>query len=360
MDKKNKNKYREYYSQYFSKETFLSPKKEKFHSNLQYLQDIGLADRKSFESRRIMEIGAGKGRLTFNLWKSELLEDVVRYDVVEPSDGIYAIKEFLQLPAAHFSKSDLVQIVQEHPPGSVDLLILHGVIPHVSIPSLREIVQQVSRLISANGEIHVTSSFFGMKKAGSRALMAFSDMTPGGETVAAFLHAGLQWAMTGCRIGCVYDFYQRHFFHSFRSGFRDRYLHFNEIMSVRPYNMDWGYANHADALRDAGFSVHSCFPHSMSLRAARTDHGMMFPPRINGEDCNVVILGNDWLGKWVAANLGIAPEHCINGVEQLAGADVVIAAYDYTKGPSYAETVRSLEARGYKFGETCFIYQMFF
>jgi SAM-dependent methyltransferase len=183
-----------FYNTFFQKNSFLSYDKNAFYSDIKYLRSKGFRDEENYRNKTVLELGAGKGRLTANIIELGLISNVRKYIIVEPTDGIKEVQRLCSGNAAfEFIQTDLdglKGILKEH---SIDIFIAHGVIPHIeNAGGLDHIIKEMEIFLKEDGTLHIVNSFFGHPKKIANALKRRTSGNAVLSYLAAFLSIFLQ------------------------------------------------------------------------------------------------------------------------------------------------------------------------
>src|SRR5262249_11860898 len=346
--------HRDFYSRFFSRETFLSPSESSLYSETAYLDSLGFSRALDFTDKVVLELGAGAGRVTFALQRMGLVQSARKYIVVEPSAGMEGIRDRLQLENVEFVNEGLRSLSRHVPLGSVDYFIASGVIPHLDYGSLKDCIADIASFLSPEGRLHAHASFYGYDKRSHWRFRAVCQKVRSLTPAVAGLTAALQLGLCGLRLDAARSWSVRNFLYSFQRSFRQIYHFMFEVFTVEPYSIYWGYRDYADALAQNGLAIEQLFPHSISFVAAPcTDCQVALRPPAG----SIAILGNDWSGRWFATQFK-HPADVIGSVEEATQYDSIILAYDYSAGRPYHEVVRVLGDRGYQLGRNLYLFQM--
>jgi SAM-dependent methyltransferase len=345
----------EFYSRFFSRNTFLSPSTSGVYSESEYLKSLGFSADLDLTDKTVLELGAGAGRITSALQKLEVIKSAAKYIVVEPSSGIERLRERLPFENVSFVNAGLRDLGQHVPLGSIDYFIASGVIPHVNYRSLDEIIAAIVPYLSENGRLHINSSFYGYDKRGHFLFRDLCRRMPSLTSVAAAAVASLQLILCGIGSEVARSFYIRNFLFSFQRGFVQKYRFMLEVLSVNPYAIYWGYHAHLSALAKNGLRARKIFPHSIALMAERTsgeEDEILLPP-----SGSVAVFGGDWSGRWFTKKLGREVSF-VDNVDAATKYDTVILAYDYSQNAPYYAVATLLMERGYVLGKSLYFFQM--
>ena len=144
-----------FYSEFFSKETFLSHKKK----NYDYLLEQGFYDSKIKNSKSILEIGAGKGRYTIQIYKKKIFKNLSNYHVIEPSESIINLKKKIKSKKFYFHQKDfysaVINLIKSK--KKFDLILFSMVIPHIDL-RLSQIFMFAKKVLKKNGKIKIISN----------------------------------------------------------------------------------------------------------------------------------------------------------------------------------------------------------
>lgn len=345
----------DFYSRFFSRNTFLSPSATGVYSESDYLKSLGFSADLDFTNKTVLELGAGAGRITTALQKMGVIKSAAKYIVVEPSSGINRLRERLPFENMSFVNAGLRDLGRYVPLGSIDYFIASGVIPHLNYQSLKEIIAAIAPYLSENGRLHINSSFYGYDKRAHFLCRALCRRMPPLTPAVAAVIASLQLVLCGIGSDAARSFYIRNFLFSFQRGFVQKYHFMLEVLSVNPYAIYWGYRDHFRALGENGLMAEKIFPHSIALLAKRSaghNTDAILPP-----DGSIAIFGDDWSGRWFAKNFGRMVS-IVDSVEAAAKYDTVILAYDYSRNVPYYVSASLLMERGYVLGKNLYFFQM--
>lgn len=347
-----------FYSRFFRKRTFLAAGVDL--TGVAHFGSWGFPPTLTFNGGTVLELGAGRGRLTTYLQQCGALATAGRYIVVEPSDGLDHIRQTVRGPNVVFHRAELRQLADFIAPGSVDYFIASGVIPHIDRPTLANTIADIARYVRPGGILHIVSSYYGFPKTAAFALNRWCVGHPLGGRIAALATTILQGACCAGPSDRLRELYIRNFIYSFQSRFAGKYDQMREFYAIRPYNIRYGYPDYFAALRSAGFAVDRLFPYSLALTARKaTDASVRFEPLPAG--ARVAVLGDDWSGRYVKRSLEARYGYRIEMFRtpaELPACDAVVVAYDYTRASPYHAVVKELEARGFTLGTTLFLFQM--
>ncbi len=345
----------EFYSRFFSRNTFLSPSVSGVYSESDYLKSLGFSADLDFTNKTVLELGAGAGRITLTLQNMGLIKSAAKYIVVEPSSGIDRLRDRLPLENISFVNAGLRDLGLHVPHGSVDYFIASGVVPHLNYRSLDEIIAAIAPYLSKNGRLHINSSFYGYDKRAHFLCRALCRRMPPLTPLVAATIALLQLVL--CRIGldAARSFYIRNFLYSFQRSFVQKYRFMVEVLSVEPYAIYWGYRDHICALKKNGLTTEVIFPHSIALltkRSAGQKDNVILPP-----SGSIAVFGDDWSGRWFVRKFG-GKVSIVDSVEAAAKYETVILAYDYSRNAPYYILASLLMERGYILGKNLYFFQM--
>lgn len=345
-----------FYERFFKSETFLSPGRTAVYSGNAYLRGIGLDDPALFAGRRVLEIGAGRGRVTLLLEEQGMLARTTEYVVVEPTSAINRIAEALPPGRATLVQSPLEGLRERLAAESFDTILCMGVMPHLD-ESLPRSFEAAAYFLRRDGILMVNAFFNGDRLPLSQQMRRHTVGHPALISAAASAQTLLQKAAYGLPFGAPRRWYHRHFPFSFQKSFRGIYDQCREYFGVPNYNIALSYQDYIQAMTSAGLGLAELYPTSLSLKAVKG----AATRRLGGirPDATVAVVGRDWCGRAMGRRLGL-PDDCLKATpEEAVGHDQIVIAYDYTRsGPSYVDVAAVLTDRGYRLGETLFIHQM--
>ncbi len=349
---------KDFYSTFFKKMSFLSFDERSFYASEDYLASCGFTENLDFSGKRVLELGAGVGRLTASLNALGILKAAKEYIIVEPSEGIDKIREKLggqsNLKFVRSTLEDLNKHLENH---TIDYFIASGVIPHIDSDSLTLMIKTIAKFLADGGKIHVSASYHGYDKILTNQIKTFSQDSKILSWVSSLLSVTAQDIM--CRfVPKLRRYYINNFHFSFQDTFHQRLLHQYEFYKAIPYNVYWSAKDYDKALSWIGYGISEIFPHSLAFLASPC--GQLADVLDEVLQRNFALFGNDWCSRWFANKKSIAFSHpMITDVSEAHRYEVIIIAYDYTIGPPYYEIVASLENKGFKFGENVFFFQHF-
>ena len=157
--------------------------------------------------------------------------------------------------------------------------------------------------------------------------------------------------------GAGRSMFVRNFIYSFQTSLKQIYLQQKEFYAVEPYSIFWNYQDYVKALAANGFAIDCVFPHPIALRESRGSVAGGFSPTLAG-GADVTILGSDWVGRWFASELNHPRQRIVESIDSAKNADVIVIAYDYTRGRPYYEVTADLSKHGYVLGRNLFLFQM--
>ena len=344
-----------FYESFFKRETFLSPGRTDVYSGIPYLHGMGLDDKDIYEGRKVLEIGAGCGRITSLLNEYGMLKITEQYTVVEPTSAIHRISEIITSGQATFLQSSLENLNKILPPESFDTVLCMGVVPHLG-ESLHRSLESAAYFLRPGGVLMINAFFNGDRLRLSQALRCHVVGHPALTRTLAILQTALQKLAYTLPSGGLKAFYHRHFPYSFQKSIRGIFDQSHEYFSVPHYNIAWSYQDYLVAMAATGLGLVELYPTSLSLRAVKGPP--MFSLGSIRPNTTVAVVGQDWRGTAVAKRLGLTTDHLKATPEEAVGYDQIVIAYDYIHGPSYVDTAKPLLERGYRLGETLFIHQM--
>ncbi|QKS49108.1 class I SAM-dependent methyltransferase (plasmid) [Azospirillum oryzae] len=344
-----------FYERFFKGETFLSPGRTSVYSGKAYLRGMGIDDPALFAGRRVLEIGAGRGRVTLQLEEHGMLASTTEYVVVEPTSAIDRIAEALPPGRATLVRSPLEGLRERLQPASFDTILCLGVMPHLD-ESLRRSFEAVAHFLRPGGAVMVNAFFNGDRLRLSQELRRYTVGHPARTSAAALGQTLLQKASYGLHFGAPRLWYHRHFPFSFQKSFRGIFDQCREYFGVPNYDISLSYEDYIEAMASAGLGLAELYPTSLSLKAVKGAATC----RLGGirPGATVAVVGRDWRGRAMARRLGLREASLKATPEEAVGHDQVVIAYDYTRGPSYIDAVSVLVDHGYRLGETVFIHQM--
>jgi SAM-dependent methyltransferase len=346
-----------FYSEFFRDKTFLAAGSDL--ADIEHFASWGFAPGLDFGGGIVLELGAGRGRLTTHLDRIGALATAGRYLVVEPSEGLEHIERAVRQPNMAFHRAELGQLETFVQPGSVDYFIASGVIPHIESAALAATIARMAKFIRPGGVLHIVASYYGFPKSAAFALNDCCVGHPARARISASFTAALQQLCCSGVSERMRAFYIRNFIYSFQTTFRGQSDQMREFYSVSPYNIRYGYQDYFDAIGHAGLVVERLLPYSLALVARKGGVAARFerPP----PNARVAVLGEDWSARYVKDALERKYSYrvrCYGSVGDLGDCDAVVVAYDYTRAAPYHTAVQELEARGYELGTTLFLFQM--
>lgn len=344
-----------FYERFFKNETFLSPGRTSAYSGQAYLRGLGLDDPALFTGRKVLEIGAGRGRVTLLLEEHGMLAQATEYVVVEPTSAIDRIAEALPPGRATLVRSPLESLRERLQAESFDIILCLGVMPHLD-ESLRRSFEAIAHFLRPEGAVMINAFFNGDRLRLSQDLRRHTVGHPALTSAAALGQTLLQKAAYSQPFGGPRQWYHRHFPFSFQKSFRGVFDQCREYFAVPNYNIALSYEDYIEAMASAGLGLAELYPTSLSLKAVKGRATC----RLGGirPGATVAVVGRDWRGRAMARRLGLKEAFLKATPEEAVGYDQVVLAYDYTRGPSYIDAVSVLVDRGYRLGETVFIHQM--
>lgn len=344
-----------FYESFFKRETFLSPRLTPAYSGASYLSGLGLDEPDLYAGRRVLELGAGRGRITSLLDDKGLLATAEQYVVVEPTSAIHRIAELLPPGRATFVQSSLQELHEHVPVESFDTVLCIGVLPHLG-SVLADSFRSITRFLRPGGVLMVNSFYNGDRLNLSYAMRRRVAGRPVLPMVPALMQTMLQRLAYGLPVDGLKAFYHRNFPYSFQPSSSGIFNQCREFFAPPNYNIAWSYQTYLAAMAEAGLGLAHLYPTALSLKAVKGSGectlGVIRP------EASVAILGRDWRSRVMAKRLGLSLEHLKSSPDEAIGYDQIVIAYDYVRGLSYADAARPLLDAGYRFGETLFIHQM--
>ncbi|WP_035587156.1 methyltransferase domain-containing protein [Hippea jasoniae] len=258
---------KKFYSDFLKKQSFLNSKsKSYFYSNLDYLKSQGFKCTMDLHNKIVLELGAGAGRLTKNLYNMGIIKKTKKYYIVEPSDGIEEIKLFFKTKNCNqieFIKDKLENLDKYIEKESIDYFICYGVLPHINL-SLDDIFDKFNYFIKKKGKLHVVFSYYGFQKkiADKIRKKIYSKNIIIRQTI-SLLNLLLQITLFNLKI--LRGWYIENFIYSPHFGIVDKYLTFIEYYSVNPYNIQYNYKDIINAAVKNGFDIDEMGDYSLSI-----------------------------------------------------------------------------------------------
>lgn len=242
-----------FYSDYFTRSTFLSAEASPETARL---ASWGFTDPAQFAAKRVLEVGAGAGRLTRALAEHGFIQRAAEYTVLEPSAGIEPLRREIDLPNVRFIRAPLQSAGIA--PASVDYLIASGVLPHLADEPLADRIGRLARLLGPAGRLHVTASWYGHPKRAAFALKRLARRAPATARALAWITAGLQTLC--CDWLPARALFVPRFIYSFERTLGRRADQQLEFLRVEPYLFD-GYAGYSAALAEHWLGFERLFPY---------------------------------------------------------------------------------------------------
>jgi hypothetical protein len=254
-----------------------------------------------------------------------------------------------------FVKAAFDELGKHIKPHSVDYFIASGVIPHLGA-SLDHIIGRIEKFVAPEGRLHIVSSYHAFDRKMSRAWKRRCIDHPGWAPTCAAATTLLQ-SVVPLFGQAAWSWYIRNFVWAFQNSFAQNYAHHLEIYQVEPYSVFWSYADYLGTLARYGFPVVELYPYSLALCAGRRRPAHEVVLGIPA-DATVAVLGDDWLGRWFMRRFQHDKKVLIRQAAEARGHDVVVLAYDYSKGRPYSATADDLAEMGFTLGRSLFLYQM--
>jgi len=339
-----------FYDSFFLKKSFLS-QNAKFTSideiNAKGFKDIDL------KNKKILEIGAGSGRLTNALINYKSANKAKKYYLLEPSKGIENLEPFThKYSNIEIINDNLENIMNYLKEQSLDIIIAHGVIPHINL-TLDEIFFIFKKLLNEKGEIYVSSSYYSSEKYLAKQLKKNLSKNIIIFKLLSFFTALLQ-ILFNILPTFFYKFYILNFHYSYQKKFKDIYMQQLEYYSVFPYNINYSYNNYKNSCVKNEFYINSIYPNSISFVASKKN---------NYIDFNFLkkftFYNHDWHTKYVIKKMKLREYEIINEIDNLNNNNIIILSYDFTKNVPYYKSVIKFEKNGFIFGKNLFTYHYF-
>jgi hypothetical protein len=341
---------KKFYSNFFKKKNFLTPRNN-FYSSKYYLESLGFS-KNLFINKVVLEVGAGSGRLFFCLSKHSYLKKVKKYIILEPSDGIDYIKKNCKIKNIVFQKKAFQDLLNDKSLNNkIDLLLLSGVVPHIS-DNFEKILKLSKTLLKKNGKVQVNFSYYGISKSIDYKIKKNNLQNFFLISILSFLKTILSYLLSE-------KIFKTFFVFSMEKNFQKRFYQFKEFYSVIPYKIFFNYKYCIDKINNSNYKILKFFSNSFSVLIQNTQNPKKFtlsmPPQKN-----TIVFGNDWITKLFIDKYKYSKS--TTDINYAVKYDNIILAYDCYKPNVYSfyEILNKIpKKKKFELGKNMFIYQMF-